>query len=851
MDTETAPPPATVLELRIHGVNNTTAPALLDLRPQDVELVAGDKLGSFWRPTADAVSALEQGQRGYVPPGIVREAYSWGGMVRTTPTLGSSGAAGVLAGGVARVFYALLLPFSLANAAQWTWRLAPIAGTERGVRRFAGPTRLFGLLLTLLFTGTAASLALDVGALQCAAQPDLCGPVAGVLAPLAAWTPGQRLALFALAPPAGVAVLWLLSIVSQLRYDVLPGMASNTAPDATRASTKAAALLAQPGFWSNHRTRELARLHLAAGILLTGLLTAAHAAMRWHTSCAGLGVDARCLGGAAGSPSFWVFATLAVVCAAGLLTAIVLTVAVPTTDAATEEESPATWPQAWSRVVLLTAFAAFGVLLIALLFDRSGTAGPARLYGAGATPLIIVSGAALIAVSGVVWRPWAGRRHVAWHGCTPAVLMGLALVVATATSSIVVVTVGDWLNGSQGAAALVRDAARPAGAPASLTVSSCWVALGAGVLMGLLAALAWFGVTLPRRRDVRERAQDWGAPGGPDAVHVPSGGVLPPSPTTLFSRIVEKRMLAARLHLVEPLSGVLVSVLGVALLLGCVWSWAAYGQRVSLWGAVPSLEADAVRTLLAVALPALAWIGVALVAVLALGAAGAKSRPLGLVWDIVCYLPRTGHPFGPPSYAERAVPEIAGRLFAWLEADPARRAVLAAHSMGGVLAVSALGVLASAPSTRPALARISLLTFGVQLRAFFGRMLPELLGPDVLGTEPTLAPRVRDTDPWHADYTAQGGTTEPGPASSAPGRLTGSLLTPAGVTWLSLWRPTDFLGFPAVSTARADPSRGFRNDVDRVAEELDLSGYMVEVGTHGEYYRVPAYARALDDILRQ
>lgn len=67
--------------------------------------------------------------------------------------------------------------------------------------------------------------------------------------------------------------------------------------------------------------------------------------------------------------------------------------------------------------------------------------------------------------------------------------------------------------------------------------------------------------------------------------------------------------------------------------------------------------------------------------------------------------------------------------------------------------------------------------------------------------------------------------------------------------WLSLWRPTDFLGFPAVSTARADPSRGFRNDVDRVAEELDLSGYMVEVGTHGEYYRVPAYTQAVEDLL--
>ena len=36
--------------------------------------------------------------------------------------------------------------------------------------------------------------------------------------------------------------------------------------------------------------------------------------------------------------------------------------------------------------------------------------------------------------------------------------------------------------------------------------------------------------------------------------------------------------------------------------------------------------------------------------------------------------------------------------------------MIAAHSMGGVLAVSALGVLASSPSTRPVLARVGLLT---------------------------------------------------------------------------------------------------------------------------------------------
>ena len=69
-----AAPGGDVLELRVHGVNNTTASDLLDLRPTEVELVAGDRLGSFWRPTAAAAQTHTPGQRGFVPPGITREA---------------------------------------------------------------------------------------------------------------------------------------------------------------------------------------------------------------------------------------------------------------------------------------------------------------------------------------------------------------------------------------------------------------------------------------------------------------------------------------------------------------------------------------------------------------------------------------------------------------------------------------------------------------------------------------------------------------------------------------------------------------------------------------------------------
>ena len=248
-------------------------------------------------------------------------------------------------------------------------------------------------------------------------------------------------------------------------------------------------------------------------------------------------------------------------------------------------------------------------------------------------------------------------------------------------------------------------------------------------------------------------------------------------------------------------------------------------------------------------------VGALLVAVLAAGATSGGTRPLGIAWDIACYLPQTGHPFGPPCYAERAVPEIAGRLNAWLR-RPGRRAVLSAHSMGGVLAVSSLGLLASTDRTRKLLSRISLLTFGVQLRPFFGRMLPELLGPAVLGGRPSRRPRLWASDPWRVDFEDQQISTGSGwsPSTETPpvGRIDGTLVgdgTGAGtpVRWVSLWRLTDYLGYPAMSTATGVADEAWHNDVDRFADELDTSGYMVAVGTHGEYYRVKSY----DDALRQ
>lgn len=877
-----------VLELRVHGVNNTTPAALLDLPIESIERAAGDTLGSFWQPTPAALVAQttpgRAGKRGVVPEGIAREAYSWGGMVRTTPNFGGPGAAGKIVGVLARIFYAIILPFSIGNAAQWTRRLSVLPEGEEArrawaasaegkkSRRTAGAARLFGLVLTLLFTTTGATLALDVGAAQCAALSALCQPLDGFFGVFADWTGGRRLALFALGPVLAIVVLWVVSSISQVRYDVLPGMEEGLDTRGTDAGP-ADAVLSQPGFWSNRLTRYLARTHLSAAICLTLLLVGLQASMGWQSGCRGVWF-AECFRDGGPPWTFWPALLIVAASGVGLLIAAVLVFRLPTMSILTEEQVGADSANRFSRWLLLGSAIVFAAVLLGLAVVPTPVVAPQRLYGAGMTFLVLAVLGAALAVSGFWWRTREHRSiRIAWSGRGPGVFMTISLAVALATSAIVVVTLGDFLNGSDGPSALI-DPSR-----ASLHISRSFVALGTLIVIALVVAAGYVLLRAFAHRDVSARAEVWrtaptseppkrgGAkpPTTPEQVDVPPGGVLPPSAPTLFGRILAKRASAARLHLVEP--GVWAIAVGFlcAILLGIAWTSWSYGARTDLWGSLQGFWRDVVLATLDVGMFSLTWIGILLVGVLAAGASESGARPLGIVWDITCFLPRTGHPFGPPCYAERAVPEIAGRLHHWLSQDPSRRAILAAHSMGAVLSVSALGLLASSAETRRNLDRIALLTFGVQLRPFFGRMVPELLGPDVLGTHSSLPPRFSDPDPWTADFDRerqrQREPLDPPPAAvaaAAPtrppiGRVAGSLLPRdedgaprARVRWISLWRLSDYLGYPAFSTAGRGPD--WENRVDRYASELDMSGYMVEVGTHGEYYRIAEYTEAVTQL---
>ena len=89
---------------------------------------------------------------------------------------------------------------------------------------------------------------------------------------------------------------------------------------------------------------------------------------------------------------------------------------------------------------------------------------------------------------------------------------------------------------------------------------------------------------------------------------------------------------------------------------------------------------------------------------------------MGVVWDITSFWPRAVHPLAPPSYAEKAIPDLVNRL---TELAKEQLVVLSAHSQGAILATAAVLQLRAATA-----GRIGLLTYGSPLTRLYGRFFP-------------------------------------------------------------------------------------------------------------------------------
>ncbi|WP_408646746.1 hypothetical protein [Streptomyces carminius] len=676
----------------MHGVGGTTPQEMLG-DPRTVR-IAGDDTAGIHRRTADADAESrrpEHQHRGRHPDGAgedagrpIPEAYCWSNL-----TSGNS----------ARALWLLLLPFMVANIAHWMRPAAPARHAAQ--RLYDVLVRLVALSLTVLLTAAACEVALDLVAWQCAAA-EHCAAGKPWLGPLTGgwWAqPGRRLVLAAAAPVALTALLWWLSHRTWSAYESASPPPRPPGPVRPLPGGERPAL-SLPGFWYGRRlVSRLRAAHTAAG-----LLTVAAALL-----VPALGHDRRPGGGGAAAVWGW---TLAAAVAAGWAAVVVVVARRGRTEAEPDERT-----DRWASKVLPGA--ALGVLALVAgyaAWSRPEWSAAARLPGTGVFAwLMLLQGVLVTALAGtacVLHRAappegCAGRCAMGGLGGAAAALLacGLGGVLTGGTAQ----RVADWLDrgGTPGVAG---------GAVAGPPVLLSWQAAVIPVL--LLVVVVFAGYAAARTWHLCRRI----APG------VVGSYEGERRESVSRSRRIARAVARARLTDSTPALAAAVTaatlLLGTGALAGAALTGTPPGPAADTWpGPLPAL-ADTVQSLGS-------WLMGAMVLLLvAMGRRAyrdaAARRTVGILWDVGTFWPRAAHPFAPPCYAERAVPDLTWRMYAWTGLTGGRL-VISGHSQGSVLAAAAVWQLD--PATR---GRVALLTYGSPLERLYGRWFPACFGPGPL-----------------------------------------------------------------------------------------------------------------------
>ncbi|MRG60275.1 hypothetical protein GE115_10405 [Agromyces sp. CFH 90414] len=527
-----------------------------------------------------------------------------------------------------------------------------------------------------------------------------------------------------------------------------------------------------------------------------------------------------------------------------------------------------TWGYGGHRVaawVLLTG--AFVSVIVAELW-RADHGQDWRMWWSAAA----VALTALAVISGYAFHSKAeraNRKLLGWHGNAAAVALLVALFSSLVITSLLVVGAHAWLaSPAESPKVTGYRRAIPAPGEPPLEPPFFYERFGAilvVVLVVLILLAATAALTALIRYAVYTVPDLW--PPTADAAESPdrnrAGTTDPPDdyPEVLGDhdekdrQVVSARRVASLAHRGEPMLRWLAILTAVALVPLTVPLVAEWLEQQAGWNRLVGLSAWALGLL---SLAAVAWV--------VTNAATSTERPLGLVWDIICFFPRAGHPFTPPCYAERTVPEMQERIADWLHGDDAedRRVIIAAHSMGATLAVATLFAMhaseqeaaddpqsnAAVPPSpaRPDTGRVALLTYGVQLRAYFSRFFPEVFGARVLGVHGTVGPSLLGLDPWKNQVKREWidrrpPIPDPEEPPSLVALLGGDLQEETSPRWRSLWRRTDYLGFPVASYR----SKG--NLIDRGATERAPRTYLWTVARHNGYLDTEQYALARDELL--
>jgi hypothetical protein len=600
-----------------------------------------------------------------------------------------------------RAFYLLLIAFMLINVAHWA--LPARRGAREPVANLAGRAllRLLALAITVAFFTTAVTLLGDLVAWQAAARHQL-----------PTWMDwyqlrdtGPRLALALLVVLAALGGMVWLSRTTVRSYERWGGPAAEADEDPDWPLTS-------PTFW--HGERAVNRQRNVHVIAVSGVVL--FFAALPHSSGNGLRV-----------------VLLAV---AALLAAVsVVLVAAPWTD----RLRIAGTPEQWSDVVCMW-FARFAVAVAAAAsvarfwwrpnYSAHGLPGDQLLQACA-----IVAEFALVAVLAVVvliQAPWRNGREVVGFGLAAPLFGALAAVIGTIFGSSLTLAASNVIGTPK---VTTTD---PNVHHLTLLLPSAVEAGGFGMVVAVAALLGagaylWFWSRWEARRLGRvddDRPADsvaasYPEPGGAGAARSVAG-------TWAIASLTERAAI--------PLTALAVPA-GLALITYLIVLQAgassAFVHEVAIIGGTIGV-----------------FVTVFFLGVLRSALTNAsKRRRFGFVWDVGTFWPRACHPFGPPCYAERSVPEVVGRLRRLVgdrvrgATDPALAAqdaerrgrqpsdpveqhssvLLTGYSQGTPISIA---VFAQLP--REVRAQLSLLTLAAPIRRLYGRTFPAYFGPDQL-----------------------------------------------------------------------------------------------------------------------
>ncbi|MFE6619988.1 hypothetical protein [Streptomyces sp. NPDC057740] len=641
--------------------------------PRTVRITGDDTAAVFRR--ADDVDAEERPDdyRGRPVP----EAYVW---------------CNLTSGNSARALWLLLLPFMVVNLAHW---MRPTTHDRaRTVRLYGLLVRLAGLTLTVLLVAAACEVALDLAAWQCAGTPACAerNSWLGFLSPTVSdagwWShPGRRLALAAVVPAALTGLLWYLSRRTWSAYESQQPMSRDTEPDEESGGTS----LGRPGFWYGRR--------------LVARLRAAHTAAGLLTVAAAVGSAAARFDRGPGGPAL--LDTLGWLLDAALVACAVVVVWVVCRRGRSENRLDQELDEHLVRRLPLAALVLLALALVYAGWDRPGWRSTGRLPGDPTFGAIAFFQGLLVIVLAVVAHVLHRTRpdpRAAMRGLGgPAVVM-LACALGGVMSGGVAQRVADWLNGTGVAIA---------GPPVLLTWQASVIPPLLVLLLALCGWLAWRAWLL-RRTELGTVELDY------------AGEPRDPARTRRIASTRAMATLTDRAPLFVAVTSTATLLLGAGALVGALTdetpSEAAEGAYAFVHGAAETAQALG------------SWlIGFGFILFVTWGRRAYKDasarRTIGILWDVGTFWPRAAHPFAPPCYAERAVPDLTWRMATWTRAEDGRRLVISGHSQGSVLAAAAAWQLT--PADRK---RVALLTYGSPLERLYGRWFPAHFGPAALAS---------------------------------------------------------------------------------------------------------------------